>query len=122
MHLGDSFIWLAGQKPYFVTPGGTIVHLEVKDDIPYIHVGSAECAPQDATGTRRVPCAASIEEVSSEDETSGNAAAGGVDDEEEEEVPGDAHPDEEVGAADDVPPPARAPCGRRSASEERPQG
>jgi hypothetical protein len=106
MHLGYSFIWLAGQKPYFVTPGGTIVHLEVKDDIPYILVGSEECAPQDAAGTRRVPCA-SVEEVVSEDETSGNVAVGGVDDEEDEEVPGDAHPDEEHDAAEDIlPPPA----------------
>jgi hypothetical protein len=111
MHLSYSFIWLVGQKPYFVTPGGTIVHLEVKDDIPYIRVGSEECAPQDAAGTRRVPCAASIEEVVSEDETSGNVAAGGVDDEEGEEVPGDAHPDEEVDAAEDIPPPPAPPAG-----------
>ena len=103
MHLGYSFIWLAGQKPYFVTPGGTIVHLEVKDDIPYIRVGSAECAPQDAAGTRRVPCAASVEEIPSEDEASGNVAAGGVDDE-EEEVPD---------AVGDIPPPPAPPCGSR---------
>ena len=102
MHLGYSFIWLAGQKPYFVTPGGTIVHLEVKDDIPYIRVGSAECAPQDAAGTRRVPCAASVEESPSDDETSGNVAAGGVDEDEEEEVPD---------AVGDIPPPPAPPAG-----------
>jgi hypothetical protein len=110
MHLGYSCIWLAGQKPYFVTPGGTIVHLEVKDDIPYIRVGSAECAPQDAAGTRRVPCAASVEELDSEDETSGNIAAGGVDAEEEGDL-GDAHPDEEFDAAEDTPPPPAPPAG-----------
>ena len=65
------------------------MHLDVKDGIHYVLVGSEECASQNASGTQRVPCAASVEEVVSEDgdEAGGDIAAGGVDDEEEMEEP-----------------------------------
>ena len=42
---GFSFVWPAGGKPYFVAPWGNTIPLVVEDNIPYLHVGSPECAP-----------------------------------------------------------------------------
>ena len=46
---GFSFVWLAGGQPYFVAPWGNTIPLVVQDNIPYLHIGSPECAPVPTT-------------------------------------------------------------------------
>ncbi len=36
VEMGYSFIWLAGQNPYFIKPDGMIVKFEVHHNIPYL--------------------------------------------------------------------------------------
>jgi len=57
MHLGYDFIWIGSRKlpPYYVTPSGRIVVMEVIDDIPYLTTGSALCQPRKRGGHIRVP-------------------------------------------------------------------
>ena len=59
MHYGYDFVWLGSKKlpPYYITPSGRIVVMEVIEDIPYLRSGSAECQPRVATRTVRVPAA-----------------------------------------------------------------
>ncbi len=45
MLYGFSFIWLAGECPYFVRPDGCWVRLRVFDNVPYLVPGSEWCAP-----------------------------------------------------------------------------
>jgi hypothetical protein len=47
MNQGYSFVWNAGENPYFITPRGKVIGLEVIDDIPYIRRDSAFCQPRD---------------------------------------------------------------------------
>ena len=42
---GFSFVWPARERPYFVTPWGTVVPLIVDDYIPYMYPGHPDCAP-----------------------------------------------------------------------------
>ena len=46
-----TFVWPAGQSPYFLSPSGMIIACEVIDNIPYIRTGGAECQPKDPTGS-----------------------------------------------------------------------
>ena len=47
---GFGFVWPLGQNiPYFVTPGGKIIRLEVTGDIPYLKPGHDLCQPVDAS-------------------------------------------------------------------------
>ena len=47
MREGYDFIWKRGEEPYFITPNGHVVVLEVIGDIPYIVPGSAKHDPRD---------------------------------------------------------------------------
>ena len=69
MKYGYDFIWLGsrGLPPYYITPSGRIIVMEVIDDIPYIRSGSARCRPRVAKRTIRVRAAPAPEE-NSEDE------------------------------------------------------
>ena len=58
MQKGYSFIWPAGEKPYYVLPDGQVVELEVIDDIPYLRPGCAESQPRAQHGTRNFACPA----------------------------------------------------------------
>jgi len=64
MQYGYDFIWLGSKKlpPYYITPSGRIVVMEVIDDIPYIRSGDAQCQPQVATRTIRVRAVPAPEE------------------------------------------------------------
>lgn len=42
---GYAFVWKPAQDPYMITPEGMIVVLERKGYIPYLKVGSSQCAP-----------------------------------------------------------------------------
>ena len=53
MKMGYSFIWPTGENPYFITPSGQIVELEVHDDIPYITSGSRTSRPRNPTKRRK---------------------------------------------------------------------
>ena len=59
MRQGFTFIWPAGERPYFILPSGQIVVLEVKGDIPYLHPGASSCAPRPHMGERSFACGAS---------------------------------------------------------------
>eukprot|EP00972_Heterocapsa_arctica_P066685 9840602-Heterocapsa_arctica.AAC.2 len=45
MNKGYTFVWLAYSNPYFVTPNGFKVELEVIANIPYLRRGSARSVP-----------------------------------------------------------------------------
>eukprot|EP00972_Heterocapsa_arctica_P074014 10923655-Heterocapsa_arctica.AAC.1 len=45
MTKGNSFMWPAGKNPYFITPDGSIVELEVVDNIPFLRRGAILCQP-----------------------------------------------------------------------------
>ena len=49
MSEGYSFVWCAGANPYFLTPIGTKIELEVIGDIPYLRRGSPLCSPSSIT-------------------------------------------------------------------------
>ena len=56
MESGMSFVWPAGSAPYYVTPWGTAVPLVVDGYIPYLHLGSEQCAPRALTASHlRIP-------------------------------------------------------------------
>ncbi len=42
---GFTFIWLAGECPYFVRPDGYWIHLRVIGNVPYLVPGHQWCAP-----------------------------------------------------------------------------
>ena len=48
MNKGYSFVWIAGRNPYWITPEGKIITLEVLRDIPYLRRNSDLCKPRDA--------------------------------------------------------------------------
>ena len=48
MNKGYSFVWISGRKPYWITPEGKIITLEVIRDIPYLRRNSDFCKPRDA--------------------------------------------------------------------------
>ena len=54
---GYDFIWLGsrGWPPYFITPSGKIIIMEVIGRIPYIRTGSDDCQPQLATSSISIP-------------------------------------------------------------------
>eukprot|EP00972_Heterocapsa_arctica_P046315 6832937-Heterocapsa_arctica.AAC.1 len=57
MTKGYLFIWPAGKNPYFITPDGSCVELEVVDNIPFLRRGAMLCQPvplRDA-GKRNTP-------------------------------------------------------------------
>ena len=62
--LGYDFIWLGskGLPPYYITPSGRIIVMEVIDDIPYIRTGSDQCQPRAAGRTVRVRAVPAPEE------------------------------------------------------------
>ena len=68
---------MAGKHPYFTTPSGKIVELEVIDDIPYLRTGSKSCAPKKPTKRTRVP-GVPVEVV--DEDVGGSGAAEGVED------------------------------------------
>ena len=41
MEMGFTFIWPPNQNPYFITPSGQVIQLEVKNNVPYIRAGSS---------------------------------------------------------------------------------
>eukprot|EP00972_Heterocapsa_arctica_P094801 13980739-Heterocapsa_arctica.AAC.1 len=45
MTKGYSFMWPAGKNPYFTTPDGSRVELDVVDDIPFLRRGAILCQP-----------------------------------------------------------------------------
>ena len=45
MECGYTFLWPAGQPPYFILPDGRLVICEVRGNIPYIVPGAPECQP-----------------------------------------------------------------------------
>ena len=45
--MGYTFVWKAGEEPYFITPGGQVVMMEMIGGIPYIREGSDTCAPRE---------------------------------------------------------------------------
>ena len=47
MKMGYDFIWKRGQEPYFITPSGKVVVLEVIGDIPYIAPGEEKHIPRE---------------------------------------------------------------------------
>eukprot|EP00972_Heterocapsa_arctica_P016575 2446293-Heterocapsa_arctica.AAC.1 len=47
MHKGYTFVWPAYGNPYFVTPNGFKVELEVIDNIPYLRRGSVRSVPSE---------------------------------------------------------------------------
>ena len=71
MEQGYSFIWMAGKTPYFLTPSGKVVELEVLDNIPYLRTGSALCTPKTLKSEVRVPCAPVAAEPAPDPEVSG---------------------------------------------------
>ena len=75
MNQGYSFIWSAGESPYFITPQNRVLNMEVIGDIPYIRRGSILCQPRDAEdsdyyvphgGSHAAPAASSDEPVESD--------------------------------------------------------
>ena len=56
--MGYTFIWPPGRNPYFVTPTGQIIYLEVYDHIPYLKPGSEYCQPQAPSGKECFACSA----------------------------------------------------------------
>ena len=58
MELGYTFIWPPGRNPYFVTPSGNIIYLEVHDHIPYLKPGSELCRPRKPSGKECFACGA----------------------------------------------------------------
>ena len=112
MNQGYSFIWSAGQSPYFITPRKKVIDLDVINDIPYIRRGSLLCQPRDAVKSdyyvrhghgQAVPAAAPVAPVDTDGEGAGDSEAGGAADPPEPEVAGapDPPPEEEgEGAAD----------------------
>ena len=57
VELGYDFIWLGsrGLPPYFITPSGRVVVMEVNGRIPYIRTGSDTCQPRVAEGSLSIP-------------------------------------------------------------------
>eukprot|EP00972_Heterocapsa_arctica_P105637 15562995-Heterocapsa_arctica.AAC.1 len=51
---GYSFHWPAGKNPYFVTPSGEYVELEVIDNIPHLRRGALMCQPIRIKDNKRV--------------------------------------------------------------------
>ena len=112
MNHSYSFIWSAGQYPYFITPKKKVIDLDVIKDIPYIRRGSILCQPRDAVKSdyyvrhghgQAVPAAAPVAPVDTDGEGAGDSEAGGAADPPEPEVAGapDPPPEEEgEGAAD----------------------
>eukprot|EP00972_Heterocapsa_arctica_P068348 10097448-Heterocapsa_arctica.AAC.1 len=45
MNKGYTFVWPAYSSPYFVTPNGFRVELEVIDNVPYLRRGSVRSVP-----------------------------------------------------------------------------
>ena len=45
---GYSFVWSAGDNPYFITPANKVISLDVVSEIPYVRRGSLLCKPRDA--------------------------------------------------------------------------
>jgi hypothetical protein len=60
MRDGFSFVWIAGQKPYVVRPGGKVIRLEVINDIPYFLPSNFECQPEDTKERVSMPYLACI--------------------------------------------------------------
>ena len=56
MNKGCSFLWIAGRNPYWITPEGKVITLEVIGDIPYLRRNSEFCKPRDATACDRSSC------------------------------------------------------------------
>ena len=59
VRFGYDFIWLGsrGLPPYYITPSGRIVVMEVIEEIPYIRTDSQDCQPRVAKRFIRVPAA-----------------------------------------------------------------
>ena len=55
MQRGYTFIWPAGEDPYFVLPSGKIVYLEVVHDVPYLRPGRLHHAPRSPNCKRTFP-------------------------------------------------------------------
>ena len=49
MNDGYSFVWNASENPYFITPKGKVIPLEVLQDIPYLRRNSSTCGPRKAS-------------------------------------------------------------------------
>ncbi len=55
MEQGYSFIWMAGEAPYFLKPDGSKVRLEVRHNIPYLRPGKPQCQPMSPRNAVLVP-------------------------------------------------------------------
>ena len=58
MNLGYTFIWPPGSSPYFISPKGDVIYLEVINDIPYLRPGSQGCKPKKPSGKLCFACGA----------------------------------------------------------------
>ena len=67
MKMGYTFIWPPGECPYFITPSGKVIQLEVRDDIPYIKTGSEWCKARKAKGSRQFACPSSTSKATGEE-------------------------------------------------------
>ena len=56
--MGYTFLWPAGQRPYFILPNKRIVTLEVIGDVPYLIPGSETAQPRRRQGRRCFACGA----------------------------------------------------------------
>ena len=83
MKLGYTFIWPKYENPYFITPSGMIVQLEVKDDIPYIVPGSETCKAKQASKRRKFACPSRVAAPAEGDDKDGPEQSGAADSEPE---------------------------------------